>query len=119
VLRPGQRPGLRSSPSAPVSRLGVFARVVGGYHRAIDASVFIWMFFVLKIPIVAALWIIWWAIQDPDAEVAEDRGDGGNDRDPGSHPRRPRPPRRGPHASPPPAPPQRVRTVAGRRLTKR
>jgi hypothetical protein len=80
--------------------------------------VFVWMFLVLKIPIIAALWLIWYAIQDPDPEPVEDRGDGGSDRDPGSRPRKPRPPRRSPHASPPPPAPRRVRTAAGRELTR-
>ena len=77
-----------------------------------DTATFVWMFLVLKIPIVAALWLIWWAIQEPEPVTDEDVEDGGSDRRhrPGS--RHPRPPRRGgPHATPVPAPP-RVRTVA-------
>lgn len=59
----------------------------------------IFMGLILKIPIVAAIWLLWWAVKsesDP-AEAAEDEG--GNDR---NHyrrePKRPRNPRRGPHA---------------------
>ncbi len=59
----------------------------------------IFMGVILKIPVVAAAWLIWHAIRsEPDpAEAAED--DGGNQR---NHfrrePKRPRNPRRGPHA---------------------
>jgi hypothetical protein len=72
---------------------------------------FIWLMFVLKIPILMLLGIVWWAIKqehDPSADVP-----------PESVPARPHPPRtprhrrpRGPHgdASPLPAPP-RVRPV--------
>ena len=82
-----------------------------------ELSAVIWLFVILKIPILAALWLIWYAIQEPEpaADETDDRG-GGSDRDPGRRPRRPRPPRRGPHASPPPPAPRRVRTAAGRRL---
>jgi len=77
----------------------------------------IWMFVILKIPIVAALWLVWYAVQAPEpaAGEEEDRG-GGSDRDPPARPRGPRPPRRGPHASPPLPAPRRVRAARGRRL---
>lgn len=76
-----------------------------------EVSAIIWMFVVLKIPIFAALYLIWYAIQEPEpvADDADDAG-GGSDRDDGPRPRRPRPPRRGPHGTPAPAPPARVRT---------
>ena len=86
-----------------------------------ELSTIIWMFVILKIPIFAALWLIWYAVQSPEpaAEDNDDRG-GGSDRDPARRPRSPRPPRRGPHATPPPPAPRRVRTTAGRTLrTKR
>jgi hypothetical protein len=75
---------------------------------------FIYLMFVLKLPIVALLWIVWWAIRaQPDAaEVVPDRGDGGSKTR--RHPREPLPrhPRRGPHhGAPAPAPPPRTRTV--------
>jgi hypothetical protein len=83
-----------------------------------DVPAFVWMFVVLKIPVVLALWLIWWAIREPEPVMADDQDDGGSDR----HeplPRNPRPPRRGgPHANPPPAPP-RVRTPARSRDTTR
>ena len=70
------------------------------------------MFVVLKIPIAAALVLIWYAIREPEPVVDEDPGDGGSDRSPGPHTHRPRPPRRGPHGSPLPAAPPRTRTGA-------
>ncbi len=76
----------------------------------------IWMFVILKIPILAALWLIWYAVQEPEPAVDEsDEHGGGSDREGGPRPRKPRPPRRGPHGAPPSAPPRRVRKVAGRR----
>jgi hypothetical protein len=72
---------------------------------------------VLKIPIVALLWIVWWAIR-ATPEPAAPGGEGGiKDR---PHPRHPRtPPRRGPrrrdpHGAPLPPSPPRVRTTAAR-----
>jgi hypothetical protein len=71
-----------------------------------------WLGVVLKIPIVALLWIVWWAINaQPAPEAAEPEG-GGSDRHGGGLPRHPRPPRRGPHAEPPPRAPKRVRAEA-------
>jgi hypothetical protein len=76
-----------------------------------------WIAVVMKIPIVMLLWIVWWAIKDPPLAEADERGDGGSDRDPRPHPRRrpPHPPRRGPHADPSPASPARVRVARGRK----
>jgi hypothetical protein len=80
---------------------------------------FIYLMLVLKIPIVALLLIVWWAIRS-SPETAEDEtpADGGGGtkaphrRHP-RHPRRPLPrhPRRGPHGDPLPLPPPRTRTV--------
>ena len=76
-------------------------------------AMFIWMMFVLKIPIVMLLVLVWWSVRSTD-EAGEERVD-----DSGGHgpkrprPHRPRPPRRGPHAVPPPRPPSRVRVHAG------
>jgi hypothetical protein len=79
----------------------------------------LWLFVVLKIPIVALLWLVWWAIhQEPEPDEAPP-GDGGQRvtgrREP-VHPRKPLPhaPRRGPHGEQAlPAPP-RVRPVDAR-----
>ena len=76
------------------------------------------MFVVLKIPIIAALWLIWYAVREPEPLADEGPPGGGSDREPDHRPRQPRPPRRGPHAGPPPAPPRRVRTAAGRKLIR-
>ena len=74
---------------------------------------FIWMMFVLKIPIAGLLWIVWHAINSvpEQADAAPGPSDGGG----GIHPRphRPRPPRRGEHGEDLPQPPARVRAVAG------
>ena len=78
---------------------------------------FLWLFLVLKIPLAACLWLIWWAVravpEPADEPPVDDEGGRGPD-----HPRgplRPRPPRRGPHADPLPPAPRRVR-ARGRRL---
>jgi hypothetical protein len=69
------------------------------------------MMVVLKIPVFFLGWIVWRAIRavpDPDEGVADTGGGGGEH----PRPRRPRPPRRGPHGEPLPDPPARVRAVA-------
>ncbi|MEJ7715534.1 MAG: hypothetical protein WKF40_07455 [Thermoleophilaceae bacterium] len=84
-----------------------------------DVPMFVWMFVVLKVPLIAAIWLIWWAVREPEPATDEDQDSGGSDRRhrPGS--RHPQPPRRGgPHASPVPAP-ARVRTVVKGRRTSR
>ena len=77
----------------------------------------LYLFVFLKLPIVAAGTIIWWAVHQTDEEETVPR-DGGTPRRPRPHPRpkHPRPPRRGPHAGAPPASPPRTRSVtaAGR-----
>lgn len=76
---------------------------------------FFYMFVVLKIPIIALLILVWWAVQqepEPADGDPRERTRRGPD-----HPRRPRhpgPPRRGPHAERPPAAPKRVRARAKR-----
>jgi hypothetical protein len=67
---------------------------------------------VLKIPIAALLWLVWWSVRArPELEGGEDDGGG----PPKPHaPRDPLPrlPRRGPHGEPPvPAPPRTRRPV--------
>jgi hypothetical protein len=78
----------------------------------VDAT-FIFMMLALKIPIVALLLLVWWAVKQDTEPVETTGGDGGTKV---RHPRRPlpRPPRRGPHADGiPPAPP-RVRSVVAK-----
>jgi hypothetical protein len=60
----------------------------------------IFMGLVLKIPVVGAAWLIWHAIRsEPDpAEAVEDEGGSTDDRHFRREPKRPRDPRRGPHA---------------------
>ena len=74
---------------------------------------FIWLMVGLKIPIVALGWIVWRAIHNvptpPEGEVVDSDGGGGAKH---PRPRKPRPPRRGPHGEPLPVPPSRIRAVA-------
>jgi hypothetical protein len=74
-------------------------------------EMFIWMAVVLKIPIVALLWLCWYAAQPPAEAPAEDLSDGGGGGHP-PHPQRPRAPRRGDHADAPPRPPARTRATS-------
>jgi hypothetical protein len=85
-----------------------FARVAWG---------FIWLMFVLKIPIFMLLGIVWWAArQEPEPEGSS--GEGGIRRHPHRRPpRRPRGPRRDPHGAPAPSAPPRMRTSAHRART--
>ena len=78
-----------------------------------DWTTFVWMFVMLKIPIALLLWLIWYAIQEPEPETADDQDDGGSDRRHRQLPRHPgrrgaaaRTPRRCPRrraCAPPPA----------------
>jgi hypothetical protein len=74
----------------------------------------IWLMLVLKIPVAALLYIVWWAVhQDTEPGDGADGGDGGTKVHPHGdlRPRLPRPPRhRGPHGSPSPPSPKRSRT---------
>jgi hypothetical protein len=84
----------------------------------VDAWTFIWLMIFLKIPIVALFLIVRWAVREaPEAALGEDGGIG--PRPQPLHPhhpraRLPRLPRRGPHGSPLPASPARVRTALAR-----
>jgi hypothetical protein len=74
----------------------------------------LYLFVFLKLPILAACLIIWWAVrQEPDYS---DDSDGGGRRRPRPHPapKLPHAPRRGPHHEAPPPSPPRVRTVVAR-----
>jgi hypothetical protein len=74
-----------------------------------------YMVVILKIPMVAALWLVWWAVKNeptPEEEVREDRGPGRR------RPPLPRWPRRGPVAGggagcKPPRCPQRTVVRSG------
>jgi hypothetical protein len=78
---------------------------------------FVYLMLFLKLPILALLGIVWWAIrQSPDPYEQGSGDDGGIHRS--RHPRRPfprrPPPRRGPHGTPAPASPPRVRSAVVR-----
>lgn len=80
-----------------------------------------WLILVLKLPIAALLYIVWWAAREPPLPEP-DSGDGGGGiaRDPHTRLRPPQPPRRGPHSGRAPDAPRRTR-VGGRarRVPKR
>jgi hypothetical protein len=78
---------------------------------------FVYLMLILKIPIVALLLIVRWAIRATPEEsepVPADENGGSKTRP--RHPRRPLPrhPRRGPHGDPLPLPPPRTRSVVAR-----
>ena len=76
-----------------------------------------WLAVVLKIPICALLYIVWWAAKEPPTPGLGEDGGGGALRDGPHHPRLDPPlaPRRGPHADPAPSAPARVRAASSRR----
>ena len=74
---------------------------------------FLWIMVLLKIPLVALLWIVWWAVHatpDPEAEAGSDDGGIHGPREPTPEPVGPR--RRGPHGDPVVPAPPRTRTPA-------
>ena len=80
----------------------------------------LYLFLGLKIPILLAGWIVWWAVRsEPDPSEDDVRDDGGVGKRPHDPPKLPRAPRRGPHGEPAAPPPPRVRPVRarGRQLT--
>jgi len=78
-----------------------------------------WLAVILKIPIVALLTIVWWAVRNPPVPEAEpDDGGGGSRHTPHPRGRPPHPPRRGPHGDPLPAPPDRVRVARAPRVPR-
>lgn len=87
------------------------------------SATFVFLMVVLKVPICALLYIVWWAIHaEPDPLPATDE-DGGTKRprEPQPRPRHPHPrpalprnPRRGPHGAPAVMPPPRTRHVVAR-----
>jgi hypothetical protein len=75
----------------------------------------LYLFVFLKLPLLAACWLVWWAIRSQPEEAQEPESDGGTRyRRPHPPPRLPRPPRRGPHGDRAPLPPPRVRRVHAR-----
>jgi len=87
----------------------------------VDEWTFVWLFFILKIPIVALFLLVRWAAREPEAAPRDDGGIGPRSRPlhpyhPRSRPggRGPITPRRGPHGEPTPAAPARMRTASAR-----
>ena len=87
------------------------------------SATFIFLMLVLKLPIFALFYIVWYAIQSPPEPEPLADDDGGTKRPLSQHPRHPRPalprnprrPRRGgPHGAPRVASPPRTRTVVAR-----
>src|SRR4029453_14313612 len=76
-----------------------------GYDVAVSGSAWgiVWLAVALKVPIIALLYLVWWAIKDPPEQVIDEDG-GWHDRDP-FHP--PAPPPASP--APGPAPPAGAR----------
>ena len=79
---------------------------------------FIWLMFAMKIPIVALLWIVWWAVRAKPETAPEDEGNNGEggigDRHNPPRPRPTPPRRRGPHGAPVAPSPPRVRAPGDR-----
>lgn len=72
----------------------------------------LYLFVFLKLPIVAACLLIWWAVkQEPDYDESDG---GGGHRRPHPAPTLPHSPRRGPHREAAPPAPARVRSVRNR-----
>ena len=75
----------------------------------------LYLFVALKIPIFAAIWLVYWAVKqepDPSEEVRDDGG--AAKRRPHPVPRLPRTPRRGPHGDSAVPSPPRVRPLRAR-----
>jgi hypothetical protein len=73
------------------------------------------MLVVLKIPVIALLCLVWWAVkQEPEPAEGDPRERLRRGPDHPRTPHRPTPPRRGPHAEPRPATPPRIRARAKR-----
>jgi hypothetical protein len=84
---------------------------------AVVGWTFLYLMVFLKLPILALLWIVWWAVKQTP-ETDQTGGDGGlKDRHRPPHPRTPPrrgPRRRDPHGAPLPPSPPRVRTTTAR-----
>jgi hypothetical protein len=84
-----------------------------GYDPRVGWTMF-YLFVALKLPIIAAGLIVWWAVRQQPEPDEEPQGDGGTKVRPHPPRRLPRTPRRGPHGDPLPLPPPRVRRVTAR-----
>jgi hypothetical protein len=89
-----------------------------GYDPPSVGWTLFYMLVILKIPIIALLCLVWWAVkQEPEPAEGDSREPLRRGPDHPRGPRKPTPPRRGPHAEPPPVPPQRVR-AKGKRVER-
>jgi hypothetical protein len=79
---------------------------------------FLWLMVALKVPIAALLYLVWWATRAPEEAGSAEEWKKPRVEPDHPRPRKPRPPRRGPHAEPPPRTPNRVRALRGRTLRK-
>ena len=104
-------PARRANVARQAHRRGSWRRP-GGVRFATMGWTMLYLFVFLKLPIVAACLLIWWAVrQTPEYE---DDGGGPGLRRPHPVPKMPHAPRRGPNSEQAlPAPP-RVRTVVAR-----
>ena len=86
-----------------------------------EAWGFIWIMVILKIPLVALLWLVWYAVHAEPDPVVDENGDGGVGKPDPHDPRTdPNPRRRGPHGDPVvPAPPRTRVTARARDTSKR
>jgi len=91
-----------------------------GYGHQDVSATFIFLMFILKLPILGLFYIVWWAVHSPPEPEPVDE-DGGSKRPLAPRPRHPHPrpalprnPRRGPHGAPRVASPPRVRIVVAR-----
>jgi hypothetical protein len=84
---------------------------------------FLWFVVALKIPLIALVFAVWWAIREEPEDSAPGEDDGGIRKPDAADDRHrplkpfPRHPRRGPHGDPAPPSPARVRTVRARART--
>src|SRR3954447_8146983 len=108
---------------ASCSRVARGARLVvptlpAGYDPLSVGWALFYMMVILKIPIIALLWLVWWAgKQEPGPAGGESRDQLRRGPDHPRRPRKPGPTRRGPHAEPPPGTPKRVR-ARGKRIER-
>src|SRR3954463_14852740 len=76
----------------------------------------LYLFVFLKLPILAACYIVWWAIHQTGDTDDVTTGSGGGPRPRRPPPRRPRPPAPPPRVPRPPPPPRRGGPACGARL---
>lgn len=75
------------------------------------AWMFVWLMFILKIPIIALFALVYWATRPPVEAGEHGISDGGSEGPDHPRPQSPRPSRRGPHSDRPRAP-RRIRIRA-------